>query len=505
MVVLGFLGFHGFQKLRESYQFPLAGRKSEASKTLSNNRLTEEAGEDQAEIFYYLSVDRFADGDKSNNASVQPTNPVGFHGGDLKGLIENFNYIKSLGVTSVLLDSLTKQRMKSLRVKGPEGQIYDHFGFSGQFQESLSLMDPRYGTKEDLVDLIRLAKKNNIKTFMVMDLKFMMFNSPITEERSSLFLPKNTPTCSFGKVVRGQCALVGRRTFNFNNPEAVNFALNVVKNEWARLGLNGIFLEKASLWDEKFISSLRTKLKETIGKDFKVVPLEHKPKSKTHSELIYHPEFPNRVKSLINGDEDANSFVSYLTNDFSTNSTLDLAPLKDEKGPSLPYLFSDDLRINTTNLGLILALGAGPIINFGEEVGKNEQGMPSYKTDFPWGAKPVSPGAGLSQDKWLLDEFKRLISLRKNRPSLFKGSVTPVSGKFPDKIFCISLKEAGAVSSLSCFNYSGVSRGITLEMPSNWASKNKGLKDYFNNKQIKIESRSFSVHLQGYGAAIIAP
>ncbi len=505
MVALGFLGFHGFQRLKQSYQLPFDSAESEVAKNLVNKgALNKETENDRIEIFYYLSVDRFADGEKSNNASVQVKNPVGFHGGDLKGVINNFDYIKSLGVTSLLLDSLTKQREKSLLVKGPDGGTYNHFAFSGQFQESVSFMDPRYGTKEELLHLISLARSNNIKTFMVMDLKFLMFNSPLSQERPSLFLPKDSPTCSSEAENLGRCSYVGRRAFDFNNPEAIDYALNVVKNDWARLGLNGVFLKRSSFIEEKFISTLRKRLQDEIDKDFKVVSLDHRPERKSASEYIYHSEFPTRVENFINGEDDTNSFISYVSNSFSNNSTLDLAPLKSERVPSLTYLFGNDLRINSTNLGLILALGAGPIINFGEEVGKNEQGMPRYKTDFPWGDKQVPPGADGPQDKWLLGEFKRLISLRKNRPSLFKGSMTPLSGDFPDKTFCFSLQAVGSINSLSCFNYSGAPKTISLEAPAKWKSKTT-LKDYFNNKEIKLDSQSLSIHIQGYGAAILAP
>ena len=55
-------------------------------------------------------IDRFADGDRSNNAPADAPseandreNPRGFHGGDLRGIINKLPYLKDLGVTALWL------------------------------------------------------------------------------------------------------------------------------------------------------------------------------------------------------------------------------------------------------------------------------------------------------------------------------------------------------------------------------------------------------------------
>jgi len=62
------------------------------------------------DVIYLIMTDRFADGDPSNNApkdsppeANDPKNPRGFHGGDLRGVINHLPYLKDLGVTAIWL------------------------------------------------------------------------------------------------------------------------------------------------------------------------------------------------------------------------------------------------------------------------------------------------------------------------------------------------------------------------------------------------------------------
>ena len=62
------------------------------------------------DVIYLIMVDRFADGDTSNNAPANSppeandrNNPRGFHGGDLRGIINQLPYLKDLGVTALWL------------------------------------------------------------------------------------------------------------------------------------------------------------------------------------------------------------------------------------------------------------------------------------------------------------------------------------------------------------------------------------------------------------------
>lgn len=55
------------------------------------------------DVIYLIMIDRFADGDRANNASDGFQNPRSYHGGDLRGVIDRLAYLKELGVTALWL------------------------------------------------------------------------------------------------------------------------------------------------------------------------------------------------------------------------------------------------------------------------------------------------------------------------------------------------------------------------------------------------------------------
>jgi glycosidase len=62
------------------------------------------------DVIYLIMIDRFADGDPTNNAPADAPreandihNPRAFHGGDLRGIINQLRYLKDLGVTALWL------------------------------------------------------------------------------------------------------------------------------------------------------------------------------------------------------------------------------------------------------------------------------------------------------------------------------------------------------------------------------------------------------------------
>ncbi|MBX3638727.1 MAG: hypothetical protein KF683_25420, partial [Rubrivivax sp.] len=64
------------------------------------------------EILYFVLIDRFADGDPGNNRGVDRRNPGGWHGGDLKGLTQQLDELKDLGVTALWINPVQLQQSR---------------------------------------------------------------------------------------------------------------------------------------------------------------------------------------------------------------------------------------------------------------------------------------------------------------------------------------------------------------------------------------------------------
>ncbi|WP_294304483.1 glycoside hydrolase family 13 protein [uncultured Chryseobacterium sp.] len=112
------------------------------------------------DVMYLIMPDRFANGDEKNDSRPDLTEkanrslPNGRHGGDLRGIINNLDYIQNLGATSVWLTPVNEDNEK----------VYSYHGYA---QTDLYKIDGRYGTNEEYQELSR--KLNQRKMMLVMD------------------------------------------------------------------------------------------------------------------------------------------------------------------------------------------------------------------------------------------------------------------------------------------------------------------------------------------------
>ena len=59
----------------------------------------------QDETVYFLMIDRFNNSDQTNDNGVDINDPNGRHGGDFQGIIDQLDYIKSMGFSAISLDT----------------------------------------------------------------------------------------------------------------------------------------------------------------------------------------------------------------------------------------------------------------------------------------------------------------------------------------------------------------------------------------------------------------
>jgi glycosidase len=125
-----------------------------------------------AEVIYFLLPDRFWNGDQSNDfgglatgaAKINGFDPMDanfFHGGDLKGVADKLSYLQELGVTSIWMTPIFKNR-----VVQDYGNGNVHAGYHGYWGIDFTDVDPHFGSKEDLKQLISEGKKRGIGTIL---------------------------------------------------------------------------------------------------------------------------------------------------------------------------------------------------------------------------------------------------------------------------------------------------------------------------------------------------
>lgn len=90
----------------------------------------------QDETIYYILVDRFLNGDESNDFEVDLQNADAYNGGDFAGIIKKLDYLKDMGFTTIALSSIFDNRGESYRGDQVTNfyETEKHFGTIGEFQ-----------------------------------------------------------------------------------------------------------------------------------------------------------------------------------------------------------------------------------------------------------------------------------------------------------------------------------------------------------------------------------
>lgn len=132
------------------------------------------------DVFYFLLLDRFANGDSGNDRGGEsaplsgetqsdrlrhgfwPSRPSFYHGGDLKGLTGRLGYLQKLGVTALWLSPV----MKNLPVQHTERGKDAVAGYHGYYITDFTTVDPHLGTEDDLRSLVSEAHRRDMKVIL---------------------------------------------------------------------------------------------------------------------------------------------------------------------------------------------------------------------------------------------------------------------------------------------------------------------------------------------------
>lgn len=136
----------------------------------------------QADVQYLITPDRFANGDIKNDTLHGFTEhkygrdkPFGRHGGDIQGIINHLDYVKSLGVTSLWISPLLTNNQPD--------ESYHGYAITNHYE-----IDPRFGSNKLYGTLVNEMHKRDLKM-----IKDMVYNHVGTGH----FLFHDLPDSSF--------------------------------------------------------------------------------------------------------------------------------------------------------------------------------------------------------------------------------------------------------------------------------------------------------------------
>ena len=116
---------------------------------------------------YFLLTDRFNNGDTSNDLNFdrtkEPGKLRGFEGGDIKGITQKINegYFTDLGINAIWMTPI----VENIHDGTDEGTGLS-YGFHGYWAKDWTVIDPNFGTKEDIREMVAAAHDKGIRVLL---------------------------------------------------------------------------------------------------------------------------------------------------------------------------------------------------------------------------------------------------------------------------------------------------------------------------------------------------
>jgi glycosidase len=108
------------------------------------------------EVIYQLITDRFADGDVNNNHNVNKKSLTAWNGGDFQGIVDNIDYLKELGVTTLWISPVVKNVDEDAGIAG----------YHGYWTQDFKGVNPHFGDLAKLREMIQVLHDNDIKVIL---------------------------------------------------------------------------------------------------------------------------------------------------------------------------------------------------------------------------------------------------------------------------------------------------------------------------------------------------
>lgn len=376
----------------------------------------------QDAIFYQIFPDRFANGDLRNDpVNVDPwgSSPTmwNFMGGDLRGIITNFDYLLELGVTAIYLNPI---------FQSPSNHRYNTTDYYR--------IDPKLGDMVDFQSLLRVAHQNGVRiildgVFNHSGRGFFAFNDILENQEHSPYLDwyhiKRFPVSAYSAGITEDYlawwGIASLPKFNTDNPAVRKYLLDVSRY-WLEQGADGWRLDVPNeIDDDEFWSEFRQVVKSAnrdaylvgeiwtadarwVGDDhfdgLMNYPLRDALLEFLGTGFLSAKEFADQIEALLTRYPRENVYAMYLP--LGSHDTERLFSLLDKNVDKVKLAFA-----------LQFAYPGAPAIYYGDEFALPGGKDPDCRRAFPWKSE--------ERNEELLGWVKQLISLRKQHSVLRRG------------------------------------------------------------------------------------
>lgn len=373
----------------------------------------------KGKVVYQIFPDRFSGGEEVNERlwyDAPVKNWRAMYGGKLRGIINKLQYIKDLGVDIIYMTPIF------LSGSNHKYDTTDYF-----------MIDPGFGTKEDLKELVDKAHKMGM--YVILDgvfnhtgLNFFAFQDLKEKGENSQYkdwyYPKSFPLVSeFGKKPNYLCFgyYGGMPKLNTSNQEVREYIYKVVTYWMKECGIDGWRLDVGDEISHGFWKWFRKKVKAfkedalIVGENWFYAPA-YLQGDEWDSLMNYH--FRDAILGFIaDGTLSATEFagkMGYMKGTIHSETYDVLWNLIDcHDTPRFMHLVKKNKKKQLLAAGIQMLSHGCPMLYYGDEVGMTGGNDPDCRRGMLWKEE--------KQDKAILEYYKKLLALRKSEPCIING------------------------------------------------------------------------------------
>ena len=486
-----------------------------------------------AQIMYFMLIDRFKNGNKQNDKPMNrpDVNPkVDFFGGDLAGVkdeIQN-DYFKKLGTNTLWISPVNQNPEEPYGYYAPKKTKFS--GYHGYWPISSSKVDHRFGTNQELKDLVSTAHDKNMNVLLDYVAHHIHELHPLFKQHpeffTSLYLPDgtlNTERWNDHRLTTWFDTFMP--TFDLANPKVISMMSDSAMYWLNEFKLDGFRHDACKHITEEFWRALTLKIKqnnngksvyqigETYGSpeligsylntgmldgqfDFNVfdeasttlegVGVPNMQRIYNVLQTSFNTYGYHNLMGYISGNHDKPRFMAYASGDLKFGEDSKAAGWNRDIGITDSTAY-DKMALMQT---FIMTIPGVPVIYYGDEIGMTGANDPDCRRMMRF--------EGLNnRETKLWNQVATLTHLRSENPVLIYGDFINLKAETDSWAYARKYFDKEAIVLI---NNSKAEKKLEITLPVSF--KNKNFKATFKNK-FKISDGKLQLTLPAYSAEVL--
>lgn len=458
---------------------------------ISMGRCTSEESPSRADIMYFILIDRFVDGDPSNNQGNQSEsylpyngeNPAAlkhYQGGDLQGITMSLDSLRSLGVTMLWLSPF---------LDNSDTDYVGWWAYHGYHPIDFYQVDEHFGTLEDLIALVDAAHERDMQVIFDMPFNQTAADHPWVNDPTKQSWFHRDANGEPYEISDWQDQMQIERGELHGLPDlaqevhAVSDYLFEVSKYWIETtGCDGFRLDAVKHVPQSFWQEYTQRIRAMVGDDFLLLgevfwgeAWRIEPYDDVGFDYLFDIPGYYAIRNTFNKGAGMGDFSNfYALNRQSIDQTA-MATLIDNHDVARfnVGLESQVWERQLLALGWLMTAPGLPVIYAGTEIGM--KGYPVEGTD----GQPQDflnrmpyPAVLSEEQRARKADFARLTALRSQHPALGMGSFSEV---YKDWSTYAYLRSLGDEHILVCLNNASTQEFLSIPVPESFAIKSSEL------------------------------